>query len=136
MRRTPAAAELPSVAGRPGSDFNGSAAPDAFWPLWRAAARNASAAGKARAPAPLGWLLLALMTKRVGVTLRLQRFNGIVRSSSGPGAVHDLGDRALNVGFASFLTIADYNVPNLLSARLNSGARFLVLYIIKDGSFI
>jgi hypothetical protein len=29
--------------------------------------------------------LLALMTKRVGVTLRLQRVNGIVRSSSGPG---------------------------------------------------
>jgi hypothetical protein len=27
----------------------------------------------------------ALMTKRVGVTLRLQRVNGIVRSSSGPG---------------------------------------------------
>jgi hypothetical protein len=29
--------------------------------------------------------LLALMTKRVGVTLRQQRVNGIVRSSSGPG---------------------------------------------------
>jgi hypothetical protein len=29
--------------------------------------------------------LLALMTKRVGVTLRLQRVNGIVRSSNGPG---------------------------------------------------
>jgi hypothetical protein len=29
--------------------------------------------------------LLALMTKRVGVTLRLQRVNGIVRSSTGPG---------------------------------------------------
>ena len=29
--------------------------------------------------------LLALMTKRVGVTLRLQRVNGIVRSASGPG---------------------------------------------------
>jgi hypothetical protein len=29
--------------------------------------------------------LLALMTKRVGVTLRLQRVNGIVRSTSGPG---------------------------------------------------
>ena len=29
--------------------------------------------------------LLALMTKRVGVTLRLQRVNGIVRSSSGLG---------------------------------------------------
>jgi hypothetical protein len=29
--------------------------------------------------------LLALTTKRVGVTLRLQRVNGIVRSSSGPG---------------------------------------------------
>jgi hypothetical protein len=29
--------------------------------------------------------LLALMTKRVGVTLRLQRLNGVVRSSSGPG---------------------------------------------------
>ena len=29
--------------------------------------------------------LLALMTKRVGVTLPLQRVNGIVRSSSGPG---------------------------------------------------
>jgi hypothetical protein len=29
--------------------------------------------------------LLALMTKRVGVMLRLQRVNGIVRSSSGPG---------------------------------------------------
>jgi hypothetical protein len=29
--------------------------------------------------------LLALMTKRVGVTLRLQRVNGVVRSSSGPG---------------------------------------------------
>ena len=28
--------------------------------------------------------LLALMTKRVGVTLRLQRLNGIVRSASGP----------------------------------------------------
>jgi hypothetical protein len=40
--------------------------------------------------------LLALMTKRVGVTLRLQRVNGIVRSASGPGAVHDLGDRALS----------------------------------------
>jgi hypothetical protein len=26
-----------------------------------------------------------VMTKRVGVTLRLQRLNGIVRSSSGPG---------------------------------------------------
>ena len=26
-----------------------------------------------------------LMTKRVGVTLRLQRVNGIVRSESGPG---------------------------------------------------
>src|SRR5690349_15809444 len=31
-----------------------------------------------------GWLL-ALMTKRVGVTLRLQRLNAVVRSSSGPG---------------------------------------------------
>ena len=29
--------------------------------------------------------LLALMTKRVGVTLRLQRVNGIVRSATGPG---------------------------------------------------
>ena len=29
--------------------------------------------------------LLALMTKRVGVTLRLQRVNGVVRSSAGPG---------------------------------------------------
>jgi hypothetical protein len=29
--------------------------------------------------------LLALMTKRVGVTLRLQRVNGEVRSASGPG---------------------------------------------------
>jgi hypothetical protein len=29
--------------------------------------------------------LLAVMTKRVGVTLRLQRVNGIVRSASGPG---------------------------------------------------
>jgi Arc/MetJ family transcription regulator len=29
--------------------------------------------------------LLALMTKRVGVTLRLQRVNAVVRSSSGPG---------------------------------------------------
>jgi hypothetical protein len=29
--------------------------------------------------------LLALMTKRVGVALRLQRLNGIVCSSSGPG---------------------------------------------------
>jgi hypothetical protein len=29
--------------------------------------------------------LLALMTKRVSVTLRLQRVNGIVRSTSGPG---------------------------------------------------
>jgi len=29
--------------------------------------------------------LLAVMTKRVGVTLRLQRANGIVRSASGPG---------------------------------------------------
>jgi hypothetical protein len=29
--------------------------------------------------------LLALMTKRVGVTLRLQRLNAVVRSSSGPG---------------------------------------------------
>jgi hypothetical protein len=29
--------------------------------------------------------LLALMTNRVGVTPRLQRFNGVVRSSSGPG---------------------------------------------------
>jgi hypothetical protein len=29
--------------------------------------------------------LLALMTKRVGVALRLQRLNNIVRSSSGPG---------------------------------------------------
>jgi hypothetical protein len=27
----------------------------------------------------------ALMTKRVGVTLRLQRVNAIVRSASGPG---------------------------------------------------
>jgi hypothetical protein len=29
--------------------------------------------------------LLALMTKRVGVALRLQRLSGIVQSSSGPG---------------------------------------------------
>ena len=29
--------------------------------------------------------LLALMTKRVGVTLRLERLNAVVRSSSGPG---------------------------------------------------
>jgi hypothetical protein len=29
--------------------------------------------------------LLALLTKRVGVTLRLQRVNGIVRLSSRPG---------------------------------------------------
>jgi hypothetical protein len=29
--------------------------------------------------------LLALMTKRVGVALRLQRLNAVVRSSSGPG---------------------------------------------------
>lgn len=29
--------------------------------------------------------LLALMVKRVGVALRLQRNNGIVRSASGPG---------------------------------------------------
>jgi hypothetical protein len=29
--------------------------------------------------------LLALMTKRVGVALRLQRNNGIVRSANGPG---------------------------------------------------
>jgi hypothetical protein len=29
--------------------------------------------------------LLALMTKRVGVALRIQRVNGIVRSASGPG---------------------------------------------------
>jgi hypothetical protein len=29
--------------------------------------------------------LLALMTKRVGVTLRLQRINGVVRSASGTG---------------------------------------------------
>jgi hypothetical protein len=29
--------------------------------------------------------LLALTTKRVGVTLRLQRVNGVVRSASGPG---------------------------------------------------
>ena len=29
--------------------------------------------------------LLALMTKRVGVALRLQRLNGTVRSLSGPG---------------------------------------------------
>jgi hypothetical protein len=29
--------------------------------------------------------LLALMTKRVGVTLRLQRINGVVRSSQGTG---------------------------------------------------
>jgi hypothetical protein len=29
--------------------------------------------------------LLALMTKRLGVTLRLQRVNRIVRSSNGPG---------------------------------------------------
>jgi hypothetical protein len=29
--------------------------------------------------------LLALMTKRVGVALRLQRLNGIVRSESGTG---------------------------------------------------
>jgi hypothetical protein len=28
--------------------------------------------------------LLAFMTKRVGVTLRLQRLNAVVRSSSGP----------------------------------------------------
>jgi hypothetical protein len=46
------------------------------------------------------------------------------------GAVHALGDRTLNVGFASFPTIANHNVPNLLGARLNSGACFLVLYII------
>jgi hypothetical protein len=35
--------------------------------------------------------LLALMTKRVGVTLRLQRVNGIVRSR----AVYDLGNISL-----------------------------------------
>jgi hypothetical protein len=29
--------------------------------------------------------LLALTTKRVGVTLRLQRVNGVLRSASGPG---------------------------------------------------
>jgi hypothetical protein len=29
--------------------------------------------------------LSALMTKPVGVTLRLQRINGVVRSSHGPG---------------------------------------------------
>jgi hypothetical protein len=29
--------------------------------------------------------LLALMTKRVGVALRMQRLNAVVRSSSGPG---------------------------------------------------
>jgi hypothetical protein len=29
--------------------------------------------------------LLALMTKRVGVALRMQRLNTVVRSSSGPG---------------------------------------------------
>jgi hypothetical protein len=29
--------------------------------------------------------LLALMVKRVGVALRIQRNNGIVRSTSGPG---------------------------------------------------
>jgi hypothetical protein len=28
---------------------------------------------------------LALMTKRVGVALRLQRLNAVVRSSNGPG---------------------------------------------------
>jgi hypothetical protein len=28
---------------------------------------------------------LALVTKRVGVALRIQRVNGIVRSASGPG---------------------------------------------------
>ena len=58
---------------------------------------------------------------------------GIVKRA---GAVHAMGDRTLNVGFASFLTIANYNVPNLLGARLNSGACFLIFYIIKDGSFI
>ena len=41
--------------------------------------------------------LLALMVKRVGVALRLQRNNGIVRSTNGPGAVHALGDRVLEV---------------------------------------
>jgi hypothetical protein len=29
--------------------------------------------------------LLALMTKRVGVALRIQRVNGVVRSTQGPG---------------------------------------------------
>ena len=29
--------------------------------------------------------LLALMTKRVGVALRIQSFDAVVRSSSGPG---------------------------------------------------
>jgi hypothetical protein len=52
MRRTPAAAELPRVAGRPGSDFNASGQPVASWPKWRAVARIASAAVTARVRAP------------------------------------------------------------------------------------
>ena len=40
--------------------------------------------------------LLALMTKRVGVTLRLQRLNAVVRSVKRAGAVRALGDRAIN----------------------------------------
>jgi hypothetical protein len=41
--------------------------------------------------------LLALMTKRVGVTLRLQRVNGVVRSASGPGqyVVWEIASRKL-----------------------------------------
>ena len=38
-----------------------------------------------RAPDKDDQKLLALMTKRVGLALRLQRLNSIVRSLSGPG---------------------------------------------------
>jgi hypothetical protein len=61
--------------------------------------------------------LLALMTKRVGVALRLQRLNGIARSNNGPG-LHALGDRALIAG--SWLVP---NNPCYLTSPLNNVAR-------------
>ena len=43
--------------------------------------------------------LLRLMTKRVGVALRGQRENGVVSVRSGAGAVHALGNRAIDFTF-------------------------------------
>jgi hypothetical protein len=74
--------------------------PSTWQPAGRASpgpATNGPAAAASRSPTPspgvaAGWPRRPpkdvggeVMTKRVGVTLRLQRLNGIVRSSSGPG---------------------------------------------------